>query len=351
MFIVGLGTAAPAKRYTQKECWDVFTRSAYSKQLSPRSRAIVKKVLNGNNGIDSRHLVLDDLNQAFDLTPDDLHARFVKHAPVLASQAAERAIADAGLSPDKVDAILISTCTGYLCPGLTSYVAERLKLRANLLALDLVGQGCGAALPNLRTAEALLASGKCENVLCCCVEVCSAALYFDDDPGVLVSACLFGDGAAAAVVSAQPNGKRRIAWKNSASFICPADRELLRFEQKAGLLRNILTTQVPEVASAHAQKLFFDLLAGSDISPSQIKGWVLHPGGRDVLIALRERLHLQQHDTRWSEGVLREYGNLSSPSVLFVLDAALHDSGPSGLWWMSSFGAGFSCHGALLEVE
>src|SRR5689334_2205842 len=130
MFIIGLGTAAPANRYTQKECWDVFVKSAYSKQLSSRSRAIVRKILNGDNGIDSRHLVLDDLNQAFELTPDDLHARFLKHAPQLATQAAERALADAGLQPNEIDAILISTCTGYLCPGLTSYVTERLKLRA-----------------------------------------------------------------------------------------------------------------------------------------------------------------------------------------------------------------------------
>ena len=120
--------------------------------------------------------MLDNLGQAFELTPDDLHARFVKHAPLLASQAAERAMADAGLQPDQIDAILISTCTGYLCPGLTSYVTERLKLRSNVLTLDLVGQGCGAALPNLRMAEAMLASGKCKHVLCCCVEV--AALPF-----------------------------------------------------------------------------------------------------------------------------------------------------------------------------
>ena len=351
MFIIGLGTAAPANRYTQKQCWDVFVNSAYSKQLSSRSRAIVRKILNGDNGIDSRHLVLDDLNQAFELTADDLHARFVKHAPLLATQAAERALADARLRPDEIDGILISTCTGYLCPGLTSYVTERLKLRPNVLTFDLVGQGCGAALPNLRMAEALLASGKCQHVLCCCVEICSAAMYFDDDPGVLVSACLFGDGAGAAVVSSQPNGQRRVEWKTSASLLSPEDRDLLRFEQKAGLLRNILTTQVPEVASGHAQKVFNELLDRSEVSPSEIKGWVLHPGGRDVLIALRKRFQLKQWDTRWSEAVLREYGNLSSPSVLFVLDTALHDSAPSGLWWMSSFGAGFSCHGALLEVE
>src|SRR4051794_22895816 len=99
MFIIGLGTATPATRYTQQQCWDVFAQSDFSKQFSSRSRAIVKKVLSGKNGIETRHLALDDLTDAFVLTPEDLHARFLKHAPLLATQAAERAIADAGLHP------------------------------------------------------------------------------------------------------------------------------------------------------------------------------------------------------------------------------------------------------------
>src|SRR5205807_6964862 len=179
------------------------------------------------------HLALDPLTEAFDLNPEALHARFVRHAPALATQAATGALTDAGLGPDDFDALIISTCTGYLCPGLTSYVSERLGLRADVLALDLVGQGCGAAVPNLRTAEALLASGRYERVLSICVEVCSAALFFDEDPGVLVSACLFGDGAGAAVLSGSANGShRRIRWHASGSLLNPAERDLLRFEQK-----------------------------------------------------------------------------------------------------------------------
>ena len=109
-------------------------------------------VLLGDNGIASRHLALSPLSEAFDLTADVLHQRFVKHAPALAAQAASEAMRQARLSVDRIDAVLISTCTGYLCPGLTSYVSEILGLRADVLGLDLVGQGCGAALPNLRTS-------------------------------------------------------------------------------------------------------------------------------------------------------------------------------------------------------
>src|SRR4029079_513181 len=219
-----------------------------------------------------------------------LYRRFLTHAPELATRAARAALKQAGLDARDLDAVLISTCTGSLCPGLTSYVGERVGLRADVLALDLVGQGCGAALPNLRTAEALLSSGRCERVLSCCVEVCSAALYFDDDPGVLISACLFGDGAGAAVLSNKPNGNRRIEWQTSGSLLQPADRDALRFEQKAGMLRNILTPQVPELAAGHAAKLFADTLGKAEMTRSKITGWALHPGGRDVLIALRDKL-------------------------------------------------------------
>ena len=351
MFITGIGTAAPPRRYAQRECWEVFANSPLSERLEPHSRAIVRKVLNGNNGICTRHLALNRLDEAFELGPDTLHARFLEHAPRLATQAAQRALNQADVEPSAIDAALISTCTGYLCPGLTSYVSESLGLRANALALDLVGQGCGAALPNLRTAQALLAAGTCERVLSICVEVCSAALYFDNDPGVLVSACLFGDGAGAAVLERSPNGTRRLQWKTAGSLLRPQDRDLLRFEQKSGLLRNILTPQVPAMAARHAQTLLPQVLANAELERSNVAGWILHPGGRDVLKALRESLGLNDKDTRWSEAILSEFGNLSSSSIFFVLEAALNGAAPGGYWWVSSFGAGFSCHGALLEVE
>ena len=320
-------------------------------EFTPRSRAIIKKVLTGDNGITTRHLALENLNEVFAITPDLLQARFIEHAPRLATEAAERALANAKIKPDEIDAILISTCTGYLCPGLTSYASERLGLRPDVLALDLVGQGCGAALPNLQTASSLVDSGQYKHVLSICVEVCSAVFYLDDDAGVLISACLFGDGAGAAVLSATPNGGRRVRWKSGGSLLKPEDRDRLRFEQKNGLLRNVLTPEVPALAAQYVSAVLDETLARNQVARSQINGWILHPGGRDVLLALREKIQLSAHDVRWSEAVLREHGNMSSPSVLFVLQAALADHAPGGLWWMTAFGAGFSCHGALLEVE
>src|SRR6185295_6216299 len=123
MFITGLGTATPPKRYTQRECWEALRAAGQFAQLNLRSRAVLKKVLLGDNGIATRHLALEPLGEAFDLNPDALHARFVRHAPKLASQAAAAALKDASIRPDDIDGVIVSTCTGYLCPGLTSYVS------------------------------------------------------------------------------------------------------------------------------------------------------------------------------------------------------------------------------------
>jgi len=352
MYIVGIGTAHPEHRYTKGDCWTSFQDSPWFERLDRRARMITELVLSRDNGIEARHLAVASLDEVFSIDPDTLHARFATHAPALASRAAERALADAGLTAADIDGVIVSTCTGYLCPGLSSYLAESIGLRADAQALDLVGQGCGAALPNMRMGEALIASGSCQRVLSVCVEVSSAAMYLDNDPGVLISACLFGDGAGAAVLSASPHpGRRRIEWKRAGTVLDPTARQELRFEQRGGLLRNILTRAVPKLAAHHAHNVLHDVLDAQGLKPADIDGWIWHAGGRDVLAALRDRLDLSEDDVRHSAAILREYGNLSSAFVYFVLQAALADDAPGGRWWLASFGAGFTSHGALLEVS
>jgi len=350
MYFAGLGTAVPERSFTQAECWQALQR-AERPEVTPRTRAILQGILNHDNGIERRSLALESLDESFDLDPDTLHRRFVKHAPALASQAGRRALDDAGLTAHDIDAVLVSTCTGYLCPGLTSYVSESLGIRSDATLLDLVGQGCGAALPNLRAGEALIASGRAGHVLSICVEVCSAAFYLDDDLGVLVSACLFGDGAAAAVLSPGPRaGARTVEWKSAATLTNPGQRDALRFEQRNGMLRNILTLPVPKLAAQHARRVLDDALGREGMSRRDVDAWIVHAGGRRVLAELQHEIGLSGEDTSWSAAMLRQYGNLSSPFVLFVLQAALRGGAKGGWWWMTSFGAGFSCHGALLRV-
>ncbi|MEO5962350.1 MAG: 3-oxoacyl-[acyl-carrier-protein] synthase III C-terminal domain-containing protein [Thermomonas sp.] len=351
MYIVGLGTAHPAWRYTKADCWESFKASPWFDRLDRRARMVTELVLSRDNGIDARYFSVDTLDKVFSIDPDTLHARFSTHAPALASQAARRALADAGLQAGDIDAVIVSTCTGYLCPALSSYVTESLGLRSDVMALDLVGQGCGAALPNLRTGEALIASGRCARVLSICVEVSSAAMYMDNDIGVLISACLFGDGAGAAVLSAESvEGKRPVRWMRSSSLTDPSQRDALRFEQRGGLLRNILTREVPGLAATYAPQVLDEVLQAEGLQRNDINQWIWHAGGRDVLAALSKELSLTDNDIHHSADILREYGNLSSAFVYFVLQAALAAEEPGGYWWLASFGAGFSSHGALLDV-
>jgi alkylresorcinol/alkylpyrone synthase len=350
MHLVGLSTAVPERSFTQTECWEALQR-AQRPEITPRTRSILQGILNHDNGIERRSLALDSLDEIFDLDPDTLSRRFARHAPALASEAARRALEDAGISAREIDAVVVSTCTGYLCPGLTSYVSENLGIRQDAQLLDLVGQGCGAALPNLRSGEALISSGRAGHVLSICVEVCSAAFYLDDDLGVLVSACLFGDGAAAAVLSPRPHARNRtVEWKSAATLTNPSLRDALRFEHRGGMLRNILTLPVPKLAAEHARKVLDDALDHAELSRDAIDAWIVHAGGRRVLAELQREIGLDAKDTSWSAGVLRDHGNLSSPFVLFVLQQALRGGAKGGWWWMTSFGAGFSCHGALLRV-
>ena len=121
-----------------------------------------------------------------------------------------------------------------------------------------------------------------------CVEVGSAATYFDDDPGVLINACRFGDCAGAAVLSRKPAGQsRRVEWKTAGSVLKPARRDQLRFEQRGGMLRNVLTLEVPALAAEAVTEILDLALTQASVCRGEFRGWMMHAGGRDVLNALR----------------------------------------------------------------
>lgn len=369
MYFNGIGTAVPSKNYTKAECLESFLTSDWYARLDSRSHYVLRKVLEHDNGIETRYLAIGSLAEVFEITHEALSKRFLINAPLLATQAAEKALLNANIKAEDIDALIVSTCTGYLCPGLSGYVAERLNLKADVKAFDLVGQGCAAALPNFELCHSLLGKNQCEHVLSICVEVCSAAMYLDNDPGVLISACLFADGAGAAVLSRHANlflptsshasleplvtlhSKRTIKWIDCTSRIDPSQRPALMFEHRNGLLRNILTRAVPAIAATYALQVLNAMLAANNLQKQDISTWIMHAGGRDVLMKLEQELKLQPTDLKYSAAMLRQYGNVSSAFVYFVLEAALNDAAPAGWWWLSSFGAGFSCHGALLSVS
>ena len=347
MYLHALATAVPPATFTQAQCWEIVQRSHATRPRSRRTQLTLRTILKGDSGVKTRHFAVPEIMDVFGLSPDQLNESFRAEAPKLAGRALDDALIQAGISPEKIDALLICTCTGYLCPGVSSYVAERLGLRPNAFLQDLVGLGCGAAIPTLRAAQAVLASKPDAVVACIAVEICSAAFYLDDDPGVIISACLFSDGAAATIWRNTP-GPRGFRCHGFDTLHLPAERDLLRFEQRDGKLRNLLAPAVPQLAAGAVSRLFADARKQSNARP--IRRIIAHPGGRDVLNALE--LALPEFPQTTSRQVLENFGNMSSPSVLFALAEALRDEQPdeNSDWWLVSFGAGFSAHSCRFGV-
>jgi alkylresorcinol/alkylpyrone synthase len=337
MYLHALATAVPPATFTPAQCWDIVQRSGVRARLNRRSQLILRSILRSDHGIDTRHFAAPDIERVFDLNADELNHVFRVEAPRLAGRALAAALSQAGVNAEELDALFICTCTGYLCPGLSSYVSEQLGLRSDAFLQDLVGLGCGAAIPTLRAASHLLAARPDAVIACVAVEVCSAAFYLDDDPGVLISACLFGDGAAATVWRATP-GPGALRCFDFATLHLPAERDKLRFEQRDGKLRNLLDRTVPELAAQAVGQLWRTRGA------RPVSRVVAHPGGRDVLEALAPVI--APHTLDASIATLRQNGNMSSPSVLFALEEALRHATPdaTGDFWLVSFGAGFSAH-------
>ncbi|ACB76912.1 chalcone and stilbene synthase domain protein [Opitutus terrae PB90-1] len=341
MYLHALATAVPSATFSQSDCLQLAQQPNVHALINRRSSLILSSILRSDHGIATRHFAVTDPEHVFEYSADQLNETFRTEAPRLAGQALTSALAQIGLRPDQLDALLICTCTGYLCPGVTSYVAEQLGLRPNAFLQDLVGLGCGAAIPTLRAASHVLAANPNAIVGCVAVEICSAAFYLDDDPGVLISACLFSDGAAATIWRATP-GPSGLRAFDFDTLHRPTDRDKLRFEQRQGKLRNLLHRTVPELAAGAVSELW----ARRGSRP--VRAVVAHPGGRDVLEALAPVV--APFELTASIETLRDNGNMSSPSVLFALERTLARTDPAstGDFWLVSFGAGFSAHSCRL---
>jgi len=333
MYLQSLASAFPEARYTQPECWDLLKANGALVPLNRRSVKILEAVLSGQSGIDTRHFAIAPDN-LFRMDASALNVAFEREAPPLGQSALAKACAAAHVAPREIDALFVCTCTGYLCPGVSSHLAEIAGLREDAFLNDVTGLGCGAAIPALQCAAGYLASHPGAVVATVAVEVCSAAFFLDDDQGVLVSACLFGDGASAAIWRGADAGNQ---WRvsNFRSLHRPAEREKIRFVNIDGKLCNKLHRDVPEIAAESVERLYSAL----EHRPDHV---ITHTGGRDVIMAIEARLPYRLDETR---EVLRRYGNLSSPSVLVALEEhlAARDGG-SGRLWLTAFGAGFAAH-------
>ena len=364
--LVGLGTALPPHRIAQADIAEFLTRVAQAQPNCPPQFARYVQYLARNSAIDHRYSVVADYAQqdasAFDFYPTNwaLHPspstaermQLYRRASVeLAETAARRALADAGLPSEAVTHVVLSTCTGFFAPGPDVVLIDRLGLSPSVQRSILGFMGCFAGLNGLRTADHIVRAEPDAVVLQIAVELCSLHFQTEADLSMLVSNLLFADGAAAAVYRRAP-GRRELAMRvgATASSVC-ADSE----DQMGWTIGNhgfvmSLADSVPRRLQALAPTFVADLLEQRDLTRSDVQGWAVHPGGKKILTAIGEALDLDDEQLAASFSILREHGNMSSATVLFVLDRLLNLRPPQSQEPIValSFGPGLTMEGALL---
>ncbi|WP_429885590.1 type III polyketide synthase [Geoalkalibacter halelectricus] len=323
-----------------------FMRSHYGARLSARSQGLLRTVFS-NPSIHKRHFAVDDPETLVDESADHRIERFTEKSIDLAAQAVTSALAQAGIGPREVKGLVVNTCTGYICPGISTYLLERLGLDRGTRLYDLVGGGCGGALPNLEVAQSLLGAAQDGVVLSVSVEICSAALQMDNDISLIVSNALFGDGASAVVLWRQPRGLKLVA---SAGRYVPEQREAIRFVHKEGALHNQLSMKLPELVKEAAGEVVAEVLASQGLKPKDVRHWALHTGGEKIINAVRDAIGIPEECLAATRQVLAQYGNMSSPTVWFVLKEIERSGMAVGDWCvMVAYGAGLSAHAYLLR--
>jgi len=322
-----------------------LVKKHYASKLNARSLGLIRATFS-HPGIRKRHFAVDNPASIMDESPDQKIARFTEKSVELSSQAVTKALTQAGVNAQEVTGLVVNTCTGYICPGISTYLIERLGLRRNTRVYDLVGSGCGGAIPNLQLAESLLKSNG-GVVVSVAVEICSSVFQMGNDLSLILSNALFGDGAAAAVLTTRPAGFELVA---SAGRYVPEQRDAIRFVHKQGQLHNQLSTKLPDLVNKAAAGVVDDLLSAQGLQPDDIKHWAFHTGGEKIINAVRDEIGVPEEQLRATRTILSEYGNMSSPTVWFVLEELQRNGISAGEWCvMVAYGAGLSAHACLLR--
>jgi predicted naringenin-chalcone synthase len=321
-----------------------FMKKHYGRRLNSRSLGLISTCFS-HPSINKRHFAIDDPLELVDEDPDRRIERFTRRSIELSAEAITKALGQAGVGVKDVSGIVVNTCTGYICPGISTYLIERLGLSRSIRAFDMVGSGCGGAIPNLQAAEALVRTGGV--VVSVSVEICSATLQMDNDLSLILSNALFGDGAAAAVLWDRPEGWELVA---SATRYVPEQRETIRYVHKKGQLHNQLSLKLPDLVKKAAAEVVADVLKAQSLTVTDVKHWALHTGGEKIINAVRDEIGIPEDRLAATRKVLSEFGNMSSPTVWFVMDEIGRKVVASGDWCvMVAYGAGLSAHAYLLQ--
>jgi predicted naringenin-chalcone synthase len=339
--ILGIGTATPASM-SQEQIHEVVADFGC---FSVEQRAWLKRMYQ-RSGIESRGTVVvreddDKLVVARKFYPPATGPgdrgpttatrllRYAEEAPKLAQAAARRALEDAQVEADQITHLITVSCTGFFSPGLDAGLIEELSLPRGVRRLHVGFMGCHAAFNALATARDAAADPDAR-VLVCCVELCSLHLAYGIDPGKLVANALFADGAAAAVVGRDPGARDGFCQLDDfSSYLIPDSEDAMTWKIGDHGFEMTLSAGVPEIIRRHLRGWCESWLARHDLKLTDVAGWAIHPGGPKILSAVGEAMELEARDLRFSKGVLARHGNMSSATVLFILQQMMGEiSGP-----------------------
>jgi len=275
---------------------------------------------------------------------------YQEHAVRLGRQVACESMTRAGMKPADIDLIITVSCTGVMIPSLDAYLTNDLGFRSDIRRLPITELGCAAGAAALSRAWEYLGAFPDATVLVVAVELPSLTFQRGNlSQANLISSVLFGDGAAAAVVTGRPARGPRVL--DTQSYLFPQSLDAMGFDLKESGFHIVLSKDVPQMIREKIKGLVTSFLSRHSLGPEKISRFILHPGGQKLLLYMEEELGLSRSDTQFSWDVLSQYGNLSSASVLFVLHECLtkKDANPGEYGLLAAFGPGFSAEMVLLQ--
>ena len=301
-----------------------------------------------NAGIARRHIVAP---QDWYMSGHGWHDRnqvYLKAAEQLFIDAATAAIEKAGLTPSDIDGVVTVSTTGIATPSLEARVATRLGLRSDVRRVPVFGLGCAGGVNGLSIASRLAAADPGSMWLFVTIETCSISIRLDsDDPAAVVATALFGDGAAAAIVTSGHHSLARIT--GSAEKLWPDTLRIMGWDVEDPGLSVVFDRAIPPFIEEQLAEAADGMCAELGTSRDEVDRFCCHPGGVKVIDAIESALKLNQGELNLEREVLRDYGNMSAPTVLFVLERLLERGLPDKVM-MTAFGPGFTCAEMLLEA-
>jgi alkylresorcinol/alkylpyrone synthase len=276
----------------------------------------------------------------------DRDAIFRENAVELLAQVTDACLDEAGLQRHDIDAVVTVTTTGVLTPSLDALIMERLSLRRDVVRLPIFGFGCAGGVSGLSRAGMLATAMPGKNILFLAVELCALTFRKDDtSKSNIVATALFGDGAAGAILSTTGEGPRLGA---SYEHTWPGTLDIMGWGVEEDGLRAIFSQSIPSLVNAELESVLGTFLCRNGLTLSDFDAFACHPGGAKVLSALERTLRLEEGGLADSRSVLRDYGNMSSVTVLFVLERMkIRERRERVL--MSTLGPGFTAAFQILE--